>query len=106
MILEEYGHSVDMFTDPSLALSKFEPQTYRLAIIDLIMAGMDGLELYRRLHVKDHKMKVCFISGYEYAEALSKFQNKHCEVSADCFFKKPLNIDHFIKVVERMTGEK
>src|SRR6476469_1845849 len=93
MILECDGFEVDMFTDPKAALAKFEPQKYSLAIIDLRMKGIGGFELYERFFEMDHRMKLCFISGYDYTDALAKFQGKHYDISSDCFLKKPLGIE-------------
>lgn len=103
LILECHNYQVDMFTDSKLALSEFQPKKYSLAVIDLKMNGIDGFELYERLFEMDSKMKVCFMSGYEYSESISKFQNNHCEVSLECFLKKPLSIDRFVNLVKRMT---
>lgn len=104
LILECHNYQVDMFTDSKLALSEFQPKKYSLAVIDLKMNGIDGFELYARLFEMDSKMKVCFMSGYEYSESISKFQNNHCEVSLECFLKKPLSIDRFVNLVKRMTA--
>ena len=104
LILECHNYQVDMFTDSKLALSEFQPKKYSLAVIDLKMNGIDGFELYERLFEMDSKMKVCFMSGYEYSESISKFQNNHCEVSLECFLKKPLSIDGFVNLVKRMTA--
>ena len=105
MILECDGFEVDMFTDPKEALARFEPQKYTLAIIDLRMKGIDGFELYERFLEMDHRMKLCFISGYDYRDALAKFQGKHSEILADCFLKKPLSIEGFMVMVKRLTRD-
>ncbi|MEO9295357.1 MAG: response regulator [Nitrososphaera sp.] len=105
MILECNGFQVDMFTDPKLALSSFEPQKYALAIIDLRMNGMDGFELYERIFEMDHHKRICFMSCYDYVNALSRFQNKHCEISPECFLRKPLSVEAFIATIKRLTIE-
>ena len=104
LILERHNYQVDVFTDSKLALSEFQPKKYSLAVIDLKMNGIDGFELYERLFEMDSRMRVCFMSGFEYSESISKFQNNHCEVSLECFLKKPLSIDRFVNLVKRMTA--
>lgn len=95
MILEHHGYKVDMFTDPAGALVNFEPQRYALALIDLRMGGLDGFGLYKRILEMDGKIKVCFMSGYDYRDALSKFQRKH-RIPSERYLQKPLNVDRFI----------
>lgn len=104
MILECNNFEVDMFTDPKVAVARFEPQKYALAIFDLRMKDLDGFELYERIFEMDHEMKVCFISGYEYREALSRFQGKRRNISSECFMKKPLSIEGFMAMVRKMIG--
>ena len=108
-MLQSHGYEVDMFIDPRVALSNFQPRKYSLAVIDFKMHGIDGFELYERLHEMDNQMKCCFMSGSENPEALAKFESKHVEVSPTCFLKKPLSIESFIDIVKRMattTAEK
>ena len=50
-------------------------------------------------------MKLCFISGYDYRDALAKFQGKHYEIPSDCFMKKPLSIEGFMVMVKRLTRD-
>ena len=106
LMLQSHGYEVDMFIDPRVALSNFQPRKYSLAIIDYKMNGIDGFELYERLFEMDNKMKVCFVSGYENPDELAIFLSKHSEVSPECFLKKPLSIDGFISIVKRMTTTK
>lgn len=101
MVLEHQGYKVDMFTD-SDALANFEPQRYALALIDLRMGGLDGFGLYERI-LKMDNIKICFMSGYDYRDALSKFQTKH-RIPAERYLQKPLNVDRLIGLVRKMTA--
>ena len=47
MALERAGFSIDVFNDPLLALKNFKPKLYDLALLDVMMPKMDGLELYK-----------------------------------------------------------
>ena len=50
-------------------------------------------------------MKLCFISGYDYRDALARFEGKHCDISSECFLKKPLSIEEFMAMVRKMTRD-
>ena len=43
--LEGAGFSVDTFNDPSIAVQHFQPDSYDLVLLDIIMPKIDGLEL-------------------------------------------------------------
>jgi CheY-like chemotaxis protein len=73
IVLEHYYESslkVDSFTDPLTALDNFETGLYDLVMIDTVMPGMNGFEVYRRLKELDSKVMVCFlVPGVLYEDA-------------------------------------
>jgi CheY-like chemotaxis protein len=72
--LERVGFSVDTFNNPLLALRSFRPHLYDLVILDVLMPKMNGFELYNRLKMMDHDIKICFLtaSNETYQEKLRK----------------------------------
>ncbi|MBI5513534.1 MAG: response regulator [Deltaproteobacteria bacterium] len=52
-ILEDAGYRAQLFTDPLEALGKVCPGQYALALLDLRMPGLDGVELFRALRRRD-----------------------------------------------------
>jgi DNA-binding response OmpR family regulator len=53
MILEQNGFSLDVFNDPTIALSNFKPGYYDLILLDVKMPQMNGFELYEEIRKKD-----------------------------------------------------
>jgi DNA-binding response OmpR family regulator len=43
IILEDIGFKVDVYEDPSKALSNFSPGHYDLIILDIVIPTMNGL---------------------------------------------------------------
>jgi two-component SAPR family response regulator len=79
---------LDVFNDPTLALSNFKVGWYDLLLLDILMPKMNGFELYQQLKNIDHKVKVCFITAYEiYYRAL---RDLFPTIEVDCFIAKPI----------------
>jgi DNA-binding response OmpR family regulator len=98
--LEDGGFDVDTFTDPSLALKSFKPNFYDLVLIDIVMADIDGFELYERLKKMDPDVNVCFLTASEmYHEEFRKAE--HCALNKDLFLQKPISLDDLIMEVNR-----
>jgi two-component system, OmpR family, response regulator ChvI len=103
MILEMNGFEVDAYTDPSLALSNFKPNSYGLALLDIRMPKMNGFELYKKIKNIDYKMKVCFITAFEdYHEEFKEAFPELDEIK--CFIRKPKAIEDLVKHVATILG--
>jgi len=70
--LERNGFIVDVFNDPLTALLNYKAGLYDLLLLDIIMPGVNGYELYKKIKDIDDKAQVCFITAYE--ESLNDFQ--------------------------------
>ena len=65
--LEDRGlFEVDTYNDPLVTLSNYRPNSYDLLLLDIMMPAMNGFELYDKIKRIDNKVKVCFISAYEW----------------------------------------
>lgn len=91
--LQHNGFLVDVFTNPIEALAKFKPGYYQMALIDLRMPEMDGIELFKKIRERDKKMKICFLTAYDWDNEQVKELSEH-------FIKKPISIDGLVKIVK------
>jgi DNA-binding response OmpR family regulator len=64
--LERAGYNVFTASSGDQALSFFEPNRspVDLAVIDIVMPGMSGLELAKRLEKLSHGVRIVLMSGY------------------------------------------
>ena len=62
-VLEEDELQVDVAADAETALVQLNRQAYDLVILDIIMPGMDGVELLRRMRSEFPGLRVIAISG-------------------------------------------
>jgi DNA-binding response OmpR family regulator len=101
LALEYHGFKVDSFNDPQEALSKFNPGSYDLIILDIKMPKMDGFELYHEIKKKDNNAKVCFLTASElYYE---EFRNEeYCALDRNLFIQKPIDNEDLVKEINKM----
>ena len=68
--LKRAGHDVQDYPDGDTGLAALEREVFDLLLTDIVMPGMDGIELARRGAELDPAMKIVFITGFA-AVALS-----------------------------------
>ena len=105
MLLCDEGYNVEAFTDPDIAIMKFEDGFYDLLIVDILMPKMNGFELYERLRQFDNEVKVCFLTAgeinYEQFKKAASFPEITTE---DCFIKIPIENNVLIKKVKNILS--
>jgi two-component system response regulator ChvI len=99
--LSDEGHNVESFTDSTEALNHFvqlpHPSSYyNLAILDIRMPRLNGLQLFNKLKTLSPQIKVIFCSALEIAEELTSLLP---EVKYDYIIKKPIERDHFVSKI-------
>lgn len=63
MALQRDGFRVETFADGAEALARFERALPDLAILDVIMPRLDGLELCRRLRARSEHLPILILSS-------------------------------------------
>jgi response regulator NasT len=102
-ILEESGHTVYAAEDGPAALSLAEARTPDLAILDIKMPGMDGLELAQRLYERA-PFPILFLTAYGERELVERAAS----LPVMGYLVKPLNeaeLHAMIAVATRRFGE-
>jgi len=95
--LEGKGFKVDAYNDPTVALSKFRPGTFDIAILDIRMPKMSGFELYREMTKVDSKTQILFLTAFDVHR--EEFEKMFPDVKVEIFLKKPITI---AKLVSRL----
>ncbi len=74
-VLSADGHNVETVDNADTALERLERQRYSLILLDVQMAGMDGIELYRHMGkiASSLQRRVVFITGDTMTPATQNF---------------------------------
>lgn len=80
------------------ALKQVETSTFDIAVLDLKMPQVDGLELMHQIHDKQPTMMILFLTGHGSEEL---FQDVVDQCGESVYLIKPIAIDDLI---EKMKG--
>ncbi|HUY31934.1 MAG TPA: response regulator [Pirellulales bacterium] len=95
-ILSELGYQVDVAYDGRSALELVERTCYDVALLDLKMPGMDGLELYRRIKALRAGTVAIVVTAY----ASGQTAQEALTAGAWRILAKPLDFPQLLKLVD------
>lgn len=96
-IFSDFGYQVDTAQDGPSALALVEQQPfYDVALLDLRMPGMDGLELYRRMKQKSAGTVAIVVTAY----ASSDTAKSAISAGARQVLSKPVDISRLLDLVQ------
>src|SRR5580704_4800852 len=104
MLLEQEGYAVKSFSDPTAALTALTAAPPDLAILDIKMPRMDGLELLRRLR-QSAQLPVIFLTSKD--EEIDELMGLNA--GADDYIRKPFSqrllLERVRAVLRRAEGK-
>jgi len=100
--LQTLGHKMDIVDAPSgeEALLEASRRKIDLLVADYLLPGISGVELMRKIRVRNPEMRVIFISGMTERKARDEMLN----AGAIAIFDKPIPLADFLDAVERGLG--
>lgn len=98
--LKRAGHVVKDFDEGRSALKALEREVFDLLLTDIVMPGLDGIELARRGAELDPAMKIVFIPGFA-GVALSGAGPQPAGAKV---LSKPFHLRELVDEVERVMA--
>jgi excisionase family DNA binding protein len=74
---------------------------FDLALLDLVMPGISGVETFRQLHAVKPDLPVVIVTGYPDSDQVAKA----LEIGPFTLINKPIDVSHLQKVVGLMVGQ-
>ncbi len=100
--LQTLGHDLELVDAPSgeEALLVASQRKVSLLVADYLLPGISGVELMRKIKVRNPELKTIFISGYNERKA----RNEMLQAGGVAIFDKPIPMADFLDAVERSLG--
>jgi two-component system cell cycle response regulator CpdR len=99
--LRRGGHAVDAVPDGETALARAQSADYDLLLADVVMPGIDGIELARRVAARQPGIKVMFITGF----AAVALQEEGFGAHRPKVLAKPFHLRHLITEIEALLSQ-
>ena len=91
------GHEVEMASNASQALEEFEAGRFDVAVLDIKLPGMDGVELQERLHAADPDLAIIMITAFASVDTAVRTLKQ----GAFDYVMKPIEPDELSHLVRR-----
>ncbi len=103
-ILQRFGYTVLMAGSGKEAVALFEKRSHEIAavLLDMVMPGMDGREVFHRMRSINPQLAVVVSSGYSH----DRDADDLLEQGAAGFVQKPYRIAELMRVVNEAIGNK
>lgn len=94
-ILEDEGYIVETAETAKKGIEKSEKEFYNLALIDVRLPDMEGIELLLKLRSTKPKMRKIIVTGYPTLQNAVAAVNK----GADAYVMKPFEVDKILETI-------
>ena len=95
-ILEDEGYIVDEAENAKKAIEKSRRNVYNLALIDIRLPDMEGIELLTKMKDTVPKMRKIIITGYPTLQNAIEAVNR----GADAYILKPFDMDKVLATIK------
>ena len=96
-VLTPEGHAVDGAEDGTIGQERLRTGSYDLALIDMMMPGIGGLDLIKEVHARDPEIILVVITGYATIESTVEAM----KAGAYDYLPKPFTPEALTAVVQR-----
>ncbi|MBI5575571.1 MAG: response regulator [Deltaproteobacteria bacterium] len=98
--LSEEGYSVELAENGQAALSKFEKFQPDLVTLDVMMPGMNGIEVLRRIREKNPSVPVLLLTAF------GEFRQDFNTWASDAYIVKSANVSELKQTIRKLLGLK
>ncbi len=97
--LSELGHSVDIALTGPEGLLKARDNAYELIVLDIILPGMQGIEVCKRIRTFNNKIPILMLT----ALGTTEDKVRGLEGGADDYLVKPFHFNEFLARIQALS---
>ena len=98
--LGDLSYEVDLAFDGDTGFEKLNAKDYDLIILDIVMPGMGGSEVFQELRKLEPKVKVLLCSGY----SIQGEADRLIGIGASSFIQKPFSLRSLEQSINDILG--
>ena len=92
------GYEVQMAPDGLTGLRQWKEWQPHLIVLDIMLPGLDGLDVLRNIRLEDERLPVLILS----AKAMDEDKVRGLALGVDDYLTKPFNLEEFVLRVKRL----
>ncbi|MBI5558329.1 MAG: response regulator transcription factor [Deltaproteobacteria bacterium] len=96
--LSMQGYEVQVAPDGLTGLRRWEEWRPQLIVLDIMLPGLDGLDVLQNIRLEDERLPVLILS----AKAMDEDKIKGLALGVDDYLTKPFNLEEFLLRVKRL----
>jgi two-component system, OmpR family, alkaline phosphatase synthesis response regulator PhoP len=100
-LLRQQGYEVSVARDGEAALAAAEERPLDLVVLDVMLPGLDGFEVCRRLRERSASLRILLLT----ARGRDVERVRGLEEGADAYVTKPFSTRDLMKKVAELLGE-
>ena len=101
MILKDHGYHVQSYSQPRQALQAVRKNPFDIALVDIKMPDLNGLELVEKIRAEDPRIAPIIMTAYPDVQTAAETMRLGCRD----YITKPFREDQLLKSVERIAHE-
>ncbi|HOB76006.1 MAG TPA: response regulator [Phycisphaerae bacterium] len=101
MILQEHDYQVQAFSQPRQALQAVRKTPFDIALIDIKMPDLNGLELVEKIKAEDPRVAPVVMTAYPDVQTAAETMRLGCRD----YITKPFREEQLLSAVERVSQE-
>jgi len=90
--LEQNGYGVEVAQDGSVALEKFEKNTYNLILLDVMLPKVDGFEVAKTIRKTNEQVPIIFLT----ARSMTEDKITGLTIGGDDYIPKPFSMEELL----------
>jgi CheY-like chemotaxis protein len=98
LMLQKLGYSVLAVSNGDRAIEILKENKVAFVLLDMLMPGMNGFQIYHRLKKIQPNVKIILTSGHPVCQSEERSES----IGFDGFIQKPFNLEQLSKKIEKI----